>query len=354
VADNLWDRIRKAGKSLTRMLRNSAKRQRNDTRKTESKKQVTARAQQRALDRKKRLGHFKDVAPALDVSSRKPIKNPPSEEGNKPPDFTDKFNTILPQNEENDFQKWSTDNNRQGDTYDYDLRGAWKAGNRSDDRGHFPDTWKKPNHPTFSDESIYSKPGQIGGHWGKEDNKDTFTPSETNRRMYGQKGLEDYFRKREPEAKLLDEPERTPQEQIQQGAELDRYERRERLGLPQKSQRFEFHGKDSSTKDWPKEEKQPESKPQLPSGQPKPRPQPLPEQPEPEPQPQPERPKRTDETTGDREPKGFDAQQPGGGTGATDNSDKLLAEIKQLLAEQTQNLVDRLTEVIKQNSGYGP
>lgn len=33
---------------------------------------------------------------------------------------------------------------------------------------HFPDTYKRPNHPTFSDESIYSIPENPGGHWDGE------------------------------------------------------------------------------------------------------------------------------------------------------------------------------------------
>lgn len=40
--------------------------------------------------------------------------------------------------------------------YDYDLQGYWKA-NRSfpSTTFHLPDTYKKPSHPTFSNESIY-------------------------------------------------------------------------------------------------------------------------------------------------------------------------------------------------------
>lgn len=56
---------------------------------------------------------------------------------------------------------------------DYDLKGAFKAGVVPDANGHMPDTFKLPNHPTFSDESMYAKdhPDQAGYWWG-----DTFIP----------------------------------------------------------------------------------------------------------------------------------------------------------------------------------
>jgi hypothetical protein len=39
---------------------------------------------------------------------------------------------------------------------DYDLRGAFDAGVLPDASGHWPDTFKRPNHPTFSNESIFA------------------------------------------------------------------------------------------------------------------------------------------------------------------------------------------------------
>lgn len=350
MADNLWDRIRKAGKSLTRMLRNSAKRQRNDTRKTESKKQVTARAQQRALDRKKRLGHFKDVAPALDVSSRKPIgpgglsspKSKPQKLPLKPRQF--------------EFHGKNTS-----------TKGWSEEEKQPESKPQLPPEQPKPPLP------VRESPER------KQQREETDRREAEELRQWREKEAEEQERKRQiptpnPGPTLGREDIEDAEEQQASGPRhryhhtkninghrvswvSDRLEDQtpEESGLPPlPQQKTTPHKTETIGNKAPVKEKQPESKPQLPSGQPKPRPQPLPEQPEPEPQPQPERPKRTDETTGDREPKGFDAQQPGGGTGATDNSDKLLAEIKQLLAEQTQNLVDRLTEVIKQNSGYGP
>ena len=56
---------------------------------------------------------------------------------------------------------------------DYDLRGAFQEGFKPDSNGHWPDKYKKPNHPTFSDESKYAKSyPRLAGHWQGED----FTP----------------------------------------------------------------------------------------------------------------------------------------------------------------------------------
>jgi hypothetical protein len=55
-------------------------------------------------------------------------------------------------------------------TYDYEgffhdnPEYAWSMLN-GDPEAHFIDKYKKPNHPTFSDESIYSTPETPGGHW---------------------------------------------------------------------------------------------------------------------------------------------------------------------------------------------
>lgn len=47
--------------------------------------------------------------------------------------------------------------------------------------GHFPDTYKLPNHRTFSNESIYSRGPMMGGNWV---NDSTFSPSIINRQQY--------------------------------------------------------------------------------------------------------------------------------------------------------------------------
>ena len=122
-------------------------------------------------------------------------------------DFTDRFNTHLSPAEEAAFQKWATSQGRdyRNDLFDYDMRGAWKAGAGAADNGHFPDTFKKPNHPTFSDQSQYNgQSGYQGGTWsGGDDAPTTFQPSATNIRNMGVDGLRRYFGAVEPDATLI-------------------------------------------------------------------------------------------------------------------------------------------------------
>ena len=133
--------------------------------------------------------------------------------------FTQGFNTKLSPKEENAFQHWATQESKKTgrdkfrDMEDYDLKGAWKemqVGTMSqDERGHLGDKYKKPNHPTFSNQSIYHgtkdpKTGSKyeGGTWGREKDKDTFTPSNHVLKMHGASGLTGYFGEVEPEAIL--------------------------------------------------------------------------------------------------------------------------------------------------------
>ena len=99
----------------------------------------------------------------------------------KPPRKYDMFfNTVLTPDQEKIYQQWvnSLPINLRGD-YDYDLRGAWLNGDKPDQYHHMPDTWKKPWHPTFSNESVYSTPGAEGGRWDGEE----FHPSRLNRTL---------------------------------------------------------------------------------------------------------------------------------------------------------------------------
>lgn len=101
----------------------------------------------------------------------------------KPPRKYDQlYNTILTPDQEKVYQNWvnSLPINLRGD-YDYDLRGAWLNGDVPSNNYHFTDKWKKPWHPTFSNESVYSTPGAEGGRWDGEE----FHPSNLNRFMQG-------------------------------------------------------------------------------------------------------------------------------------------------------------------------
>ncbi len=131
--------------------------------------------------------------------------NPRSPKEADPRDFTEQFNTKLSKQDEAEYQKWAKGAGREKDTYDYDMRGAWKEGVTAGENGHFPDTYKKPNHPTFSDESQYhGKDGNEGGTWGKAGERHTFKPGKTNLKHFSPEELQDYFSKIEPDADLLD------------------------------------------------------------------------------------------------------------------------------------------------------
>ena len=67
------------------------------------------------------------------------------------------YDTRLSPAEEGAYQQWKSQYAPNDSGEDYDLRGAFKAGLTPDaNTGHFPDTFKKPNHPTFSRESQYA------------------------------------------------------------------------------------------------------------------------------------------------------------------------------------------------------
>ena len=124
-----------------------------------------------------------------------------------PKDLSDMYNTPLPAEAEAKYQKWATDNNRTGDAYDYDMRGAWAKGLTGDGRGHFPDTFKKPNHPTFSDQSQYhGTDGMFGGRWSQADGKDQFEPGPANTHWRPLSQLQNYFKDVEPNGVLLPAP----------------------------------------------------------------------------------------------------------------------------------------------------
>src|SRR5690348_15736433 len=70
------------------------------------------------------------------------------------------------------FNQWKQKYAPRDSGEDYDLQGAYEAGIVPSANQHFPDTFKKPNHPTFSIESKYWKPGLPAGRWEGE----TFIP----------------------------------------------------------------------------------------------------------------------------------------------------------------------------------
>ncbi len=87
------------------------------------------------------------------------------------------FNTQLSPQEETQFATWKQQYAPRDSGQDYDLRGAFKAGLRPDHTGHWPDTFKKPSHPTFSTGSIYAPHGKPGVWHGE-----VYTPYEQRKR----------------------------------------------------------------------------------------------------------------------------------------------------------------------------
>jgi hypothetical protein len=81
------------------------------------------------------------------------------------------FDTPLSAEEERQFRAWKAKYAPNDSGADYDLRGAFKAGLKPDPKtGHWPDTFKKPNHPTFSNESKYAtgENAKKAGFWSGE------------------------------------------------------------------------------------------------------------------------------------------------------------------------------------------
>jgi hypothetical protein len=92
----------------------------------------------------------------------------------------DNFNTPIPENRKVEYSNWAKANVTDSG-HDYDYAGAFLAGfDRSKDpAGHLPDTFKKPNHPTFSVHSKYATGAykKYAGSWAKIDNTNIYKPA---------------------------------------------------------------------------------------------------------------------------------------------------------------------------------
>lgn len=134
-----------------------------------------------------------------------------------PLDYTDKYNTQLSQPEQQSFDAWSADQSQKvgrdvsKDKYDYDMQGWWKQNSQDTPDGpqlkggHLTDTFKKPNHPTFSGYSQYhGVDGNQGGNWTKKpDGSWSFMPGSTNLKNFSADDMRDYFKRVEPGNELL-------------------------------------------------------------------------------------------------------------------------------------------------------
>lgn len=111
-----------------------------------------------------------------------------------------KYNTPIPESKKAGFAQWLANlPEYQRGSEDYDMQGAFLAGLGRGGNGHFPDTFKKPNHMTFSDESIYSTPQNQGGKWVPTgDGNYVFWASPANLGYNSATSISDYFRRNEP------------------------------------------------------------------------------------------------------------------------------------------------------------
>jgi hypothetical protein len=125
-----------------------------------------------------------------------------------------RYSTSVPASRSTEYQQWVQDLNQKrgkdssGDSFDYDLTGAFLGGVQPDARGHLPDTYKKPNHMTFSSDSQYHTPDEPGGIWQDAGNGQwLFFASPTNLKYHSPAELTDYFNKYEPDSMLVLPPQ---------------------------------------------------------------------------------------------------------------------------------------------------
>lgn len=99
-----------------------------------------------------------------------------------PSNMEGQYNTALSPEQEAQFQQWRSKLPQQLQYMgDYDLKGAFLANAQQSANAHFTDQFKKPNHPSFSVESQYSRgPSMVGGTWQGEGPDAQFTPSAFN------------------------------------------------------------------------------------------------------------------------------------------------------------------------------
>lgn len=113
--------------------------------------------------------------------------------------------------QENDYSSWLKRNNitdvdQSGQGIDYDYQSFYRDNKGSDitEGQHLTDTYKLPNHPTFSKESKASRRGQEGGEWSQDENgRWTFKASEFNLSQRTPEELSAYFREVEPNSRLV-------------------------------------------------------------------------------------------------------------------------------------------------------
>jgi hypothetical protein len=122
------------------------------------------------------------------------------------PDYTGLYNTQLTPQQQVMYEQWRAKLTPDlQNARDYDLQGAYLAGVHPSANEHLPDKFKKPNHPTFSNQSIYSTPrfGTQGGQWKQipggtqGQQRWEFIPGPTNAQIWPQAALQQYMQANE-------------------------------------------------------------------------------------------------------------------------------------------------------------
>jgi len=168
---------------------------------------------------KRASGDLGENDPSVDMTDSKPITRSGEvqdlirQDENKG-GIGNNFNTALGGKSKDVYENISKKLKLSDHEQDYDMRG-WvdqrvHEGKSQDaiikeltSGAHFTDTFKKPNHPTFSDQSQYHNEKTKGGKWVQEGENWSFVPSEHNVKNLGEEGLRNYFKEREPNSRLL-------------------------------------------------------------------------------------------------------------------------------------------------------
>lgn len=118
-------------------------------------------------------------------------------------DWSDRYNTPLPDDKVEAYNAWRARLPKALQySGNYDLQGYFLEHGAEDKKPgeHMNDKYKKPNHPSFSSESMYSGTGDVsGGVWGGDEKTGwTFTPSKYNRSLRTDQQILDYFKTGDP------------------------------------------------------------------------------------------------------------------------------------------------------------
>ena len=109
-------------------------------------------------------------------------------------EFLNRWNTTVPPEKVKAYRAYLKKYNKgtgYDDAEDYDIKGAFMAGEHPGPDGHMTDRFKKPNHPTFSKESQYHGKQYQGGRWNEAEH--TFEPGASNLKYHPD--LSEYFKR---------------------------------------------------------------------------------------------------------------------------------------------------------------